>query len=67
MANDKTEETVEKSATEEKESPVKKKRKLTSKQARLQNSINRLSQPRPDFSYMKSYYLPQKAVTFKNQ
>ena len=43
MANDKTEETVEKPAAEAKESPVKKKRKLTSKQARLQNSINRLS------------------------
>ena len=63
MANDVPEEKQD--APPANVTPAKKKKKLTSKQAKLQNSIARLSKPLPCFSYIQTYYLPKKAIKFK--
>lgn len=62
MANDKTDD--KKEAPPAKESPVKKKRKLTSKQVKVQNFIERMSKPTPNYQFIQTYYLPRKAVKF---
>ena len=49
MGNDRPAEPVEK---------PKKKKYMSSKQARLLSAIERLSKPRPDLTYMQNVYLP---------